>query len=304
MTATKYVLDMGQVSAWYEAGDSIRAIGRRTGIPYKTIQRHMVTAGIERRPPGPVIPIHQVQARRSTAAERQQARALLEDGSLLEDVADRLGRSPDSIRRWTRPVMRERRQMDVRAEEQVREWHARGLRGTQIDDRLGWYRGKALLIQKKLGLDGRLPAPASAGELAQLYGSLGSVGAVAAHLGASYKRTGTALKAAGIHLVSGGRRHHLPLDDHLDAIRRARLVQRVPVGELASRYGVSYGYMNGYLNSRGIRGFRRRTAAEHREMLGLRAAGMSYARIGRRFGVSGQTVAQHVKNPGNRPRLR
>lgn len=301
-------LDMDQVRAWYEAGDSLRGLERRTGVPHKTIQRHMIAAGIPRRDPGPVIPIQHVRARnyqRSSMPERQQIYAAIEAGVALEIIAERSGRSLETIRRYARrPGARNsppRRR--AREEEAVREWHARGLRGSQIDVRLGWWNGKAGQIQKRLGLDWRQPGPDPA-EAAGLYRSLGSVEAVAARMGVGRPRAAAALRAAGVRLIPGGHRQELPLDAHLDELRRARTVERVPVGVLADRYGVSYGYMNFYLTSRGIRGYRLRTAAEHQRMLELAADGMFHSEIARRIGTTPQTVAQHLKNPGGGPRLR
>lgn len=292
-----------------QTGERQIDIARRFGRSEVTIRR------IERNERG--------DSRRSTGILLAAIRAVLDEVNTWtgpDSVADEsLARGAQSIREkisaaladsaWaaavnggpSREPRRRGRPADVVAEQKVRELHASGLRGKQIDAECGWRGGKAGDIQKRLGLDPRKPrSDPGADELRALYAELRTVMAVASRLGCSDGRVSRLLKDAGITIKPGGLRRH-PLDAHEEAIRRER--PHATILELAERYGVPFAVMSGWLDHRGITTYHIVTAAEHDEIVRLGGEGLSLGEIGRRLGRPSITIKKHLE-PASRPRLK
>jgi DNA-binding NarL/FixJ family response regulator len=191
---TRHHLDMDQIRAWYEEGASIGEIGRRLGVPKKTVHRHMIAAEIPRRLPGPVTAGGYTPL---SDEEKAAIRAAAEAGTAITRIAAAFGRSDDTVRRLIPKPERADGRKHPDREAKVREMHAQGLRGRQIDDALGWTRGGAAPIQRRLGLETRSPLP-DACRVAEAYRTLGSEKAAAAHLHKDIKLIRSILRDAGI----------------------------------------------------------------------------------------------------------
>lgn len=282
-------LDMDQVAKWYASGLSLRDIAARTGVGAKTVHRHMVNAGVPRREPGWNPPPS--AQRRVTPEETQAIRTAIAEGGRAETVARQFRRSEATIQKVAGDLLKGRREAEL---EQVRALHGEGLRTVEIARKLGWNLEKVRCAKQRLGLPGRIPVdPAHA---CALYQELGTVKAVADRLRISSTRVSSILTDAGIDLGRYGPQPHR-LDAHLPELRRAYVEERVPLGELAARYGCKPTTLSGYLASRGMppRG-RRTTAAEREQILAMRASGMTQAAIGRHFGISDQSVRWHLNH--------
>jgi hypothetical protein len=213
-------------------------------------------------------------------------------------TAAEVGRSVTAVRGIFRDAGLARSVHAADDQRQVRQLHAQGLRGIQIDQACGWPEGRAGRIQQGLGLDPRRPDP-PARQAARLYRDLGTVAAVAARLRRSERVISRVLKSAGVAVPGprGGPRDPglARLEPHLDAIRAARTGPRkVPLQELAARYGVSYATMANFVKQRQVVSFRRVSREQHERMVALRAEGVSKAEIGRQTGFSATTVDKHV----------
>lgn len=277
---TRYDLDADQIRVWYAEGASIREISRRLGVSFKTAQRHMVAAGIPRREPG--------GGNRNPVSDEEAAaiRSAFETGAVTQDIARQFGRCLTTVKQHRAPGTDGRRHPELDAK--VRELHAQGLRGEQIDDALGWKRGRAYNYQVRLGLDPRRPLPAAA-QVAELYRELGSVAAVARRLRRPERLISSVLRNAGITMKRAGR-----LEAHLDDIRRALLEDGEPMAAVAARYGVPRNTMQSFTYGHGVSFYRQVTAEQHDQMVQLRAAGVPAAQIARQLGVSGSAVYMHL----------
>src|SRR6185312_14207789 len=99
-THQKYHFDPAQLRDWYhDQGLSVRQIGALTGASFKTIQRHLVDAGIPRRVPSCNPP----PSNSNPVTEQEVAAwkaAFDADPDLgLEGAAAQFGRAPSTINR-------------------------------------------------------------------------------------------------------------------------------------------------------------------------------------------------------------
>jgi DNA-binding CsgD family transcriptional regulator len=302
MTQHRVSLDPADLRRWYhDEGLSTRQIAARIGVGNKTVQRHLIAAGIDRREPS-CNPVPDPGTRFS----RDERVAIHEAfDAWLEGVAAQYGRTPKAIRmtlaRALGPASRTRSGVWERDRERVRELHAQGLRGREIDRALGWIPGRTAPHQRRMGLDPRKPLPAlpSVDELRRLYLEAGNIRGLARRIGRSQRQAREDLAAAGIEIRSGPPRSHHPhrLEPHLEDMRRAYVDESVSVDDLARRYSMTARYLREFLNARGVRRVPRLTAADHERILALYAGGMSKAAIAREIGCSAPTVDHHIEHP-------
>jgi transposase-like protein len=225
----------------YEAGASVRAISRATGIPFKTVHRRLQEAGTPFRKPGgrPAAP----PPRTLSPAEIAAAAAAYERDRLsLDELGARYGRSGGSMGRLLR-----RAGVDVRPRGRtpaapppplptgLRELHSQGLRPADIAARTpGTTAAGIARALHGAGLAphrGRPLPPAQ--RLAADYARAGSVRALARQLHADEDRLRGALAAAG---VPSGSLRRIPVQLRHQVAKLAAL--GAPPAEIARRTGL------------------------------------------------------------------
>jgi hypothetical protein len=207
-------LDMDQIAKWYhEDGLSLRQIGRLTGADFKTVERRMRAVGIPRRPPGHTGPVPRGERNRKPAritpeeAAEIQAAFDADPYFTFDEGAERFGRANSTIRSVVGTGRKPWGRQLAEDAHEILGLYNQGLRGAEIDDVLGWRRGRATVVQQALGLPAERPLP-DAGILDSLYEREGSYTKVAAQLKVAPSRVRDALAAAGVEI--GGRWHPPP----------------------------------------------------------------------------------------------
>ena len=197
---------MSDLRLLYEAGASVRAISRVTGIPLKTVHRRLQDAGTPFRKPGER---HSTpKPRPLSPAEIAAAAAAYEQDRLsLDELGARYGRSGGSMGRLLRGAG-----VDVRPRGRIRtapppqlparlgELHRQGLRPADIAARTPGTTAAGIaraLHSAGLAPHRGRPLPA-AQSLAADYARAGSVRALARRLHADEDRLRAALAAAGV----------------------------------------------------------------------------------------------------------